>query len=65
MSQNKLRHPSDILGDLANYYRQETRKLIYHLYSKGYTVQKVADILGVTRQAVDLNYPKGVRNHEV
>lgn len=50
-----------LLKNLSDFYGEETEKLVYHLYKQDYSVQKVADILGVTKQAISLRYPKGDR----
>jgi hypothetical protein len=53
-----------ILKPLTDYYDGRVRKLVYHLYSKGVTVQEIADTLGVTKQAVSVKYPKKGADHE-
>lgn len=50
---------NSILKSLAEYYGSNERKLIYFLYNEGYTVQKIANVLEVTKQALNVKYPKG------
>lgn len=50
-----------LLKNLSEFYGEETKRLVYHLYDQKYSVQKVAEILGVTKQAISLRYPKGDR----
>ena len=56
----EINTPAQILKDIANYYLKESTLLVNHLYGLGYSQQKVADILGVSRQAIQLKYPKEV-----
>jgi len=49
---------NQILKSIADYYSSETKLLVAHLYEQGYSLQKVADILGVSRQAIDNRFPK-------
>lgn len=60
---NQIQHDTYVLlKNLSGFYSEETKLLVYHLYEQGYTVQKVADILGVSKQAIGMRYPKGVRS---
>lgn len=42
---------------IKEFYNDKLDKLVYHLYEEGYTQQKVADILGISKQAVNINFP--------
>lgn len=54
----RVKEWSDITRQISNFYSSQTRALVHHLYEKGYSYQQVADILGVSRQAVNDAYPK-------
>ncbi len=56
---NRSTQFNSILKSLLDFYREPTNKLIKHLYSKGYSQKKVAQILGISPQAVGQLYPKG------
>lgn len=56
---NKRDQINKIMKELVEFYTEDKKKLIYHLYGVGYTEEKIANILGVTRQAIHNNYPKG------
>lgn len=47
-----------LLKDISQFYSSEVKLLVFHLYKQGYSVDKVAKILGVTKQAISLRYPK-------
>ena len=47
-----------IIKQLCRWADFKTRKLVYHLYDKGYTVEEIANIWGVTKQGVAIQYPK-------
>ena len=46
------------LQTIVRFYPPQVMKLIAFLYREKYTVAEVASILGVTRAAVSLQYPK-------
>jgi DNA-directed RNA polymerase specialized sigma subunit len=51
---------TELLRPLISYYKEKPRLLIEHLYQvHGYTYKQVADILGVSQQAIFQEYPKG------
>ncbi len=58
----RSREFKEILQRWTSFYDFYTLRLVYHLYSKGYTCQAVADILDVSKQFVQQKYPK--KNHE-
>ena len=62
MSQVKLYHRKLNQANKAikEYAESRTRPLVYHLYDQGYSTTDVADILNISRQAVQKMYPKEV-----
>ena len=46
------------LKGLLDFYRRPARKLVDHLYSKGYSQRDLAKILGVSQAAINLQFPK-------
>lgn len=47
-----------LMKPLLEYANRNTKKLIYFLYTKGYSQKEIGGILGVTRQAISIQYPK-------
>lgn len=56
---SKLVDFNEGLKQLATYYKNPTRLLVYHLYEKyDYSYRQVADILEMSPQAVFDKFPK-------
>lgn len=49
---------SRLLKEWAELYKTPTKKLINHLREQGYSDSKIARILNVSRQNVQIVYPK-------
>lgn len=56
---NQIAREIRTIAKSFDFYVQRNRRLVEHLYSKGYTLKDVGDILDITPQAVSLQYPKG------
>lgn len=48
----------DLVRRLTSYHNELVKKLIYHLYDKGYTYVQVAKIIDVHERAVYVQFPK-------
>jgi hypothetical protein len=57
LSESQQEYNSHLQG-IANFYYKKLRKLVYHLYDKGYTSTQVGNLLGVSRSAMSLQYPR-------
>jgi len=54
-----------MLRQITDYTDSEVRPLVHELYKNGYSTEKVAKLLGVTKQAVSNRFPKkGMEAHE-
>lgn len=58
LSSDDDRHVQSILKQLVSHYTKETKLLIAECYRRGWTYQEVADLWGVSRQAVAARFPK-------
>lgn len=47
---------SDHLQSLANFYKRDPRNLIKHLKDEGYSDERIAGILHISRQAMKQKY---------
>lgn len=54
----ELRRQSKLVKDLIDFYKEPARKLIGFLYHERYTQNEIAQVLGVTKQAINIQYPK-------
>jgi len=53
-----------LLKTLADYINLNEKKLVYWAYDNGATYDTVAELLGISRQAVNQKYPKKKGEHE-
>lgn len=58
MNMNRRDEFNDIMKRLTDFYQKNERLLVYHLYDIGYTMEKVAGILDVSKQSISVQYPK-------
>jgi hypothetical protein len=58
LAQSKLRAITHLIAEYGIY---RSRPYVMHLYDLGYSSQKIADIIGTSRQAIEQDYPREVK----